>query len=258
MSGRRLLYIPLAIVLALVYLPLFSVVLFSFKQGSAPIMPIDHLTTNWYSVLFKDSQLQAALWTTLKVGVITVVIVLAIATAAAFGLRGRRFPGRGVYEAIIALPFLLPEVVVGVALLTLFNSLKVNPSIQTIVVGHVIFCLGAGFRIVAARVESLPRSIDEAAHDLGRGTLGAFWFVLLPGVRSALVTAGLLVFALSFDQTVITIFVSGTTNTLPTLLWAKLRLDTTPEVNALASLMLLTSFLVAIPLALRANKDLVH
>lgn len=253
---KRILYLPLTLVLILIYLPLVSVVLFSFNAGSAPILPIDGFTTHWYSVLFNDADIRAALWTTIQVGLATVVFVLLIATTAAFGLRGRQFRGRATYEAVVGLPFLLPEVITGVALLTLLNTLKTQPSVTTIVVGHILFCLGAGFRVIAARVESLPRSLDYASRDLGRGTVGTFYYVLLPGVRSALVTAALLVFALSFDQTVITIFIAGTENTLPTLLWAKLRLDTTPELNALATMMLFLSFLVTIPLGLRAGREL--
>ena len=221
-------------------------------------MPIKGFTTDWYGVLFDDEVLRQALWTSVKIGLLTVLIVLVLATLAALALRGRRFRGRGAYEAVLGMPFLLPEVVTGISLLTLFNALELAPSITTILVGHVLFCLAAGLRVIAARVEGLPESLDEAARDLGRGTLATFWFVLLPGMRSALVTAALLVFALSFDQTVITILVAGTENTLPTLLWAKLRLDTTPEVNALASLILAFSFLVAIPLGARAGRDLVR
>jgi spermidine/putrescine transport system permease protein len=255
MRSSRLLLVPVVIAFALIYLPLVAVVAFSFDASSAPVMPIDHLTGSWYSQLFHDADMHAALLNTLKLGAATVVISLLIATAGALGLRGRRFPGRGTYEFVIGMPFLLPEVVTGVALLTFFTQLHVPLSLTTILLGHVLFCTGAGFRVIAARLEAMPRSLEEAAHDLGRGSLGAFWYVTLPGMRSALVTAGVLVFALSFDQTVITVLVSGTQNTLPSLLWAKMRIGFTPELNALATLILLATVALSIPLALRTRGE---
>jgi spermidine/putrescine transport system permease protein len=256
MRRHRLFLIPVALALVLVYLPLLGVVLFSFDKSSAPIMPIQQLTLSWYGTLWHDSDLHQALATTLKVGAITVVCVLCLATVGAFALRGKRFPGRGAYEAMIGLPFLLPEVVIGISLLTWMSVLKIDLSIRTIVLGHILFCLGAGFRVVAGRVETLPRSLEEAARDLGCGAFRTFVLVTFPAMRSALLIAGLLVFALSFDQTIITILLSGTENTLPTLLWAKLRIGVTPEVNALATVILLVSFVIAVPLGLKAGRNL--
>lgn len=253
MTRNRLLAVPVAATFLLIYLPLVAVVLFSFSASSAPVMPLEGLTAQWYSLLLEDEIMHEAVANTLKVGAITVVVCLVLATAGALALRGRRFPGRGAYEFVIGMPFLLPEVVTGVALLGFFVQAGVTLSITTILAGHVLFCLGAAFRIVAARVEALPQSLEEAARDLGKGPFGAFRAVTLRGLRSALVTAGLLVFALSFDQTVITIFLTGTDNTLPTFLWAKMRLGFTSELNAIATLILLVTALLVIPLALRAR-----
>jgi spermidine/putrescine transport system permease protein len=256
MKASRLLLVPVVVAFVLIYLPLVAVVAFSFDSSSAPVMPVDELTTSWYSDLLADGDMHQALINTLKLGAATVVIALVIGTAAALGLRGRRFPGRGAYEFLIGMPFLLPEVVTGVALLTFFTQIDLPLSLTTILLGHVLFCTGAGFRVIAARLEGMPRSLEDAAHDLGRGSFGAFWYVTLPGMRSALVTAGVLVFALSFDQTVITVLVAGTENTLPSLLWAKMRVGFTPELNALATLILLTTVLLSVPLALRARGDM--
>lgn len=257
MKTPRLFLIPAAITFLLIYLPLLSVVLFSFNASSAPVMPIHELTGSWYSDLFKDAEIRTAFFNTLKLGIATVAISLTLASAAALGMRGRRFPGRAGYEFVIGMPFLLPEIVTGLALLTFFTQVHVALSLTTILLGHILFCTGAAFRIVAARVEAMPRSLEDAAHDLGRGSLGAFWFVTLPGMRSALVTAGVLTFALSFDQTVITVLVAGTQNTLPSLLWAKMRIGFTPELNALATVILLATIVLAVPLALRAKGEVV-
>jgi ABC-type spermidine/putrescine transport system permease subunit II len=256
MRAPRFLYVPLVVAFILMYLPLAAVVVFSFNASSAPTMPIHHLTTSWYSGLANDSDMREALVNTIKLGLSAVVISVLLASTGALGIRGRRFPGRGTYEFVIGMPFLLPEVVTGLALLTFFTQMHISLSLTTILLGHVLFCVGAAFRVIAARLEAMPRSLEDAAHDLGRGTLGTFWYVTLPGMRSALVTAALLVFALSFDQTIITVLVSGTQNTLPSLLWAKMRIGFTPELNALATLILLVTVVLSVPLAYRTRGEL--
>jgi spermidine/putrescine transport system permease protein len=250
----RLLLIPVVIAGLLIYVPLLVVVVFSFSSSSSSVLPITGLTTQWYSELWDDADLKEAVVNTLQIGIAVVVIALALATLGALAVRGRQFRGRGLYEAFIGMPFLLPEIITGLALLTFFRQVDVDLSIGTVLVGHVVFALGAAFRIVAARVESLSPSLEEAGRDLGRGPLGVFWFVTLPALRSALMTAALVVFALSFDQTVITIFLTGSDNTLPTLLWAKMRIGFTPELNALASVILASTLLIAIPAGLLARR----
>jgi spermidine/putrescine transport system permease protein len=254
MNARRLLALPAALAFLLIYAPLVAVVLFSFNESPVPVMPLQGVTTEWYTAAFDDDAMLEALSNTLEIGALVVVLCLVLATAGALAVRHRSFPGRGLYEFVIGMPFLLPEVVTGVALLGFFAEVDVALSKTTIVIGHVLFCVGASFRLIAARLEALPASLEEAARDLGRGPLGTFWTVTLPGLRSALVAAAVLVFALSFDQTVITIFLTGTDNTLPTFLWAQLRLGFSSELNAIATLILLATTLLVLPLALRGRE----
>jgi spermidine/putrescine transport system permease protein len=253
--GSRWLYLPTTAAFVLIYLPLVAVVLFSFDGSAAPVMPLKGWTLSWYSTLVHDQDIRDAFVNTLKIGALCDVIVMVVATMAALALRGRRFPGRSVYEAWIEMPFLLPEVITGVALLTFFSQTHIALSLRTILIGHVLYTLGAAFRLIAARLESMPPSPEEAARDLGRGALGAFRLVTLPRARSALVTAALITFALSFDQTMITVLVTGTVNTLPTILWARMRIGFTPELNALAALLLGGSFVLSIPIALRLGRQ---
>lgn len=255
MTRSRLPLVAVVVAFGLMYLPLLTVVAFSFNASSAPVLPITGLSTVWYEDLFADSAMWDAFLNTLKIGAATVVVSLVLSTLAALAIRHRQFPGRSAYEFLIGLPFLLPEVVTGLALLTFFTELGLSLSLTTILLGHTLFCIGAAFRVVAARLEALPGSLEEAARDLGRGPIGAFWRVTVPAMRSALVTAAVLVFALSFDQTIITILVTGTENTLPTFLWAKLRIGFTPELNALATMIFLTTILLCVPLAMRARPE---
>ncbi len=252
---HRWIYLPAAMAFLLIYLPLLAVVIFSFNRSAAPIMPITGWTLSWYSALIHDEEVRQAFWNTLKVGLLCDVAVMAIATMAALGLRGRQFRGRAIYEAWIELPFLLPEVITGVALLAFFSQTHTALNLRTILIGHVLYTLGVAFRLIAARFEAMPPSLEEAGRDLGRGAFGAFRLVTLPSAKSALLTAALITFALSFDQTMITVLVTGTDNTLPTIMWARMRIGFTPELNALATFLLLASFVLAVPIAWRFGRE---
>jgi spermidine/putrescine transport system permease protein len=242
----------------LVYAPLVTAIVFSFNRSAAPILPMRGVTFAWYRELWDDTELRTAFYNTLKLMGGTTIIVLVLATSAALALRGRHFPGRGLYEAVVEMPFLIPEVIIGLALVTFFSYVNVSLSLRTVLVGHVLVCLGIAFRVIAARLESLPRSLEEAARDLGFGPIRTFLRVTLPGAASGLVTAAVIAAAISFDQTMITIFVTGTDNTVPTILWAKMRLGFTPELNALATLLLVGSLLLTLPVAWAVGRERRH
>lgn len=253
-SGRVLLIITI-LAFILLYLPLVSVVLFSFNAGTAPVLPMRGLTLSWFGELFLDDDIRRAAFTSISIGLSSVVVCMVLGTPAALALRGRTFRGRGAYEAIIGLPLLIPEIITGTGLVTLFTIMNVKFSFWTILAGHVVITVGAGFRVIAGRAEALPRSLEEASNDLGRGVWGTLWHVTLPGMASALVTAALVVFALSFDQTLVTVFLTGTDNTLPTLLFSRMRIGFNSELNALATVLLFATVLLMVPAILLSRKE---
>jgi len=136
------------------------------------------------------------------------------------------------------LPFLLPQLITGLSLLIYFREVVISRGLETIVIGHAVFVLAIIYRVILTRLNALSRSFVEAAHDLGASRFQTFRFVILPNLRMPLLTAGGLAFALSFDETMITLFLTGTDPTLPVRLYAMMRVGFTPEINALITLIL--------------------
>ena len=143
----------------------------------------------------------------------------------------------------------------GLALLTFYTLLGIRLSLVTVLIGHVVFCLSVAVRTIGARLQSLPRSYEEASYDLGAGRLRTLFLVILPSIRTAIFTAALLIFTISFDETVITIFTIGQENTLPMLIWAMMRRGFTPEVNAIASLTFVTSLILIVLVGTRSREQ---
>ncbi len=162
------------------------------------------------------------------------------------GAIGRRF-----LELIIYLPFLLPPIVTGLALLVASAELGINRGVVTIIVGHTVFVLAVAYRLVLTRLQALPPSLVEASFDLGASRWQTLRYVLLPHLASAVMTGAVLALTLSFDETLITTFVAGDQMTLPLRLWAMMRVGFTPEINALVTLVLLVSIALAIVIAWR-------
>jgi spermidine/putrescine transport system permease protein len=228
-----------------VYLPLVVVLALSFNSShSGTLIPFTGITLQWYRDFLGNSGFVRALRNSLLVGLVTTVGSVTIGSATAIALGRLRFPGRRIYESVILMPFVLPEVVTGLALLIFFTAVKIRLSLLTVVIGHIVFSLSIAHRTIAARFLSMPAHLEEASTDLGAGWFRTLTRVTLPYLGTALVASALLVFTVSFDQTVITIMVTGTENTLPMVIWSTLRRGFTPTVNAVASVVFLVSVLL--------------
>ena len=237
------------------YLPMILIMVFSFNSSQVTILPLEHFSLRWYQELFADREILASFRNTLVVGAATVVIALILGGTGAFALNRLQFPGKGLYEFIVTMPFVLPEIVTGLALLTFYTLLGMRLSLTTVLIGHVVFCLSVAVRTIGARLQSLPRSYEEASYDLGAGRLRTFFQVILPSIRTAIFTAALLIFTISFDETVITIFTIGHENTLPMLIWAMMRRGFTPKVNAIATLTFVTSLILIVIVGTRTREQ---
>ena len=159
--------------------------------------------------------------------------------------------GRRSLELTIYLPFLLPPIVTGLSLLVACAELGVSRGVATIVLGHTVFVLAITYRLVRTRLQSLPRSLVEASADLGANSFQTFRRILLPQLVSAIVTGALLALTLSFDETLITVFLSGDQMTLPLRLWAMMRVGFTQDINALVTVVLAVSIALAVIVAVR-------
>ena len=176
--------------------------------------------------------------TVLLVGGAAVGLALIFGTALAFHYNGSRSRFREVLQLVIFLPFLMPPIITGLSLLIFFRETDIPRSLVTVVIGHTVFVMTLAYRTIVVRLQTLGPSLIEASYDLGASTMQTFFYVVLPSLRSALIGSAVLCFALSFDETLITILVTGTDNTLPIRLWAMMRLGFTPDINALVALIL--------------------
>ena len=177
----------------------------------------------------------------MQVAATATILATFLGLLAAFAIYRYQFFGKDAFRIAINLPILLPGVVTGVAMLAYFSSLGLQLSLWTVILGHVVFGLPVAMGPILARLTQFPRILEEAAYDLGARPGQVFFGVIFPYIRSAIFSGAMLAFTLSFDEVVVTIFLTGRENTLLMEIWARLRTDITPEIAAAATLVLLAS-----------------
>jgi ABC-type spermidine/putrescine transport system permease subunit II len=237
-SVQTALWAVAAFVLLLLYGPLFLAIFFSFFAFRGNRVQWDSFSFNAYAKLMDNQRIIDALANTLVVGVIAVALSLVIGTLLALYHHAGRGRGRDLLQVVIYLPFLVPPIVTGLSLLIFFRQIDFERSLVTVVIGHTVFVLALVYRNVLARLQTISRSLIEASLDLGANRWQTFRYVLLPQLMTAFLAAGILAFALSFDETLITLLVTGTKSTLPMWLWSMMRMGFTPDINALAAIVL--------------------
>jgi putative spermidine/putrescine transport system permease protein/spermidine/putrescine transport system permease protein len=225
-------------VFILLYGPLLVPITSSFFTVSHGNVQWDIPSLGSYSALSHNEGIIEAFVNTLIVGFAATFVSVVLGILFAIHYCGGRSLGREIMQFVIFLPFLMPPIMIGLSLLIFFRETGVPRSLVTVVVGHTIFVLTLAYRIIVVRIQSIGPSLIEASYDLGASTWQTFVFVMLPTLKSALIGAAVLCFALSFDETLITILVTGTDSTLPIRLWAMMRLGFTPDINALVALIL--------------------
>lgn len=224
------------LVIAFLLLPLAVIVLFSFSARDLTVLPMTGSSLRWYAKLFTSSDLLDALANSLMIAAATTVIATTLGTLAAIGLARLAPRAASVARPMLSAPFMAPRLVVGIALLNAFSLAGVDLSLMTVVAGHVVIAIPYVLLVVSARLAGLDPSIEEAARDLGAGRLAMLRDITLPALRPAIISAALIAATLSFDEVVITFFTAGAQNTLPTTIWGMLRFGITPEINAVATL----------------------
>lgn len=235
----------LGITAALIYgflnAPIAVLVIMSFNDSAILSLPFRGLTLAWYGATWRDRALQTALLNSLTVAAAATVLATLLGLLAAFAIYRYRFWGRTSFRIALNLPILLPGIVTGVAMLAYFSQLGLGLSLGTVIVGHVVFGLPVACGPILTRLSRFPRSLEEAAYDLGARPAQVFRGVIFPYIRSAVIAGALLAFTLSFDEVVVTLFLTGRENTLPMEIWSRLRTDITPEIAAIATLVLVAS-----------------
>jgi putative spermidine/putrescine transport system permease protein/spermidine/putrescine transport system permease protein len=235
-----------AFVIVVLYGPLLVAIFFSFFAYQNNAIQWDSFSFAAYSLLAQDEGIVEAVINTLYVGVIAVCLALVLGTALAFHYNGSRSRFRELLQLVIFLPFLMPPIITGLSLLIFFREVNIPRSLATVIIGHTVFVLAVVYRIVLARLQTLKASLVEASLDLGASRWQTFRYVLMPMLMPAIGSAGILAFALSFDETLITLLVTGTDSTLPMRLWAMMRMGFTPDINALVAIILAGTTIVAL------------
>ncbi len=227
------------------FAPIILLVLFSFNANQYGTLPVTGWTLHWYHAAFNDFQIQDALKTTLSVAAEVTVIATIVGTAAAFPLVRARLPFRSGIRAMLTLPIMLPGLLIGVSLLTFFTSvLHLTLSNQTVVIGQSVYVTPFVILVVASRLEGFDRSLERAAADLGANAYQRLRHIVLPLIGPAIFAGALFAFTLSLDEFVITLFLIGGGNTLPIYIYTQVKFGITPEVNALAALLIAVSLTI--------------
>jgi spermidine/putrescine transport system permease protein len=228
------------------FAPIAVMILLSFNSSRVVGFPMAGFTTDWYSRLSHDTVILNALEKSLIVAFWVTVLSTAIGTMAAFPLVRANIKNRGGVRVFITLPIMMPGLLIGVAILVLAtNVLHIQPSIETAIIGQTVLATPFVVLVVSARLEALDRNLERAAADLGANGPQRILFVVLPLIYPGIIAGALIALTLSLDEFVVTNFIIGADQTLPIYIYNQLKFGITPEVNALATLMLLGTLAVA-------------
>ena len=243
-----------------IYLPLLTVIFLSFNSNPINMMVWDGFTFDWYKSIFGYStkldedaiylestdQLLSSLKNSLIVSTTTTTISTFIGTMIALALARFRFKFKSFYRALIFLPMLIPDIVLGIALLIFFVTIGIKLSLLSIIIGHCTFLSSYVFIVVSARLAGMNETLEEASFDLGANRLTTFRKITLPLISPGIIGGALLAFIISLDDLVITYFISGVgSTTLPVFIYGMMRRGIKPEINAIATLMIVVSLLIA-------------
>ncbi|GHV90638.1 hypothetical protein AGMMS50268_11410 [Spirochaetia bacterium] len=233
----------IALILTLMYVPILLVIIYSFNNSHISSL-WDGFTLRWYRDLFRDRSMFIALGNSLILGILSSLSAAVIGTLGAVGLYTKsglirkRHPAGKVIEYLAVLPIMIPEIILGMVSLAFFSLLGLPLGMSTLVIAHTVFCVPYVYLVVKGRLVGMDKSFTEAAKDLGAGEWRAFFDITLPLILPAVVSGVLLSFAMSFDDVIVSSFVTGpNTNTLPIKIYSQIKTGVTPKTNALCTLL---------------------
>lgn len=234
------------IILALMYLPILIIIIYSFNASKLSNV-WEGFSLDWYRELFNDRSMGEALCNTLVLGVLSCSASAVIGTLGAVGISKAKLPAKGAIEYIAMLPMMTPEIILGMVFLTFFSLLSLPFGMLTLFLAHTAFGIPYVYMQVKARLVGLDENLLEAARDLGAGEARTFFDITLPLIAPAIASGMLLAFAMSIDDVIISVFVTGAdTNTLPIKIYTMLKTGVTPKINALCTLMFAVTLLIVI------------
>lgn len=258
MLSRASLGLKAASIAALLFLhfPIWVIILYAFTTEEAAFtFPPPGLTTQWFSVIAGRDDFWAALGLSLQVAAIATVLAIVLGSMIALATYKRAFFGREAISLLVVLPIALPGIVTGIALRSSISLLGVDFTIWTIVLGHATFCIVTVYNNVIARLRRMSGSLVEASMDLGATNWQTFRHIILPNIATALLAGGMLAFALSFDEVIVTTFTAGNDQTLPIWIFSQLTRPRDRPVTNVAAVVVVLTTLIPIYLAYRLTQD---
>lgn len=234
-------HLYLAVITALTYIPIAVTVIYSFNHSKISSR-WEGFSLEWYEKLFRDTDIFISLRNSLILSVLVCALSAVIGTMGALGTKRTSFRFNRLMEYLSSVPIMIPEIILGMVYLALFSFMNLPFGIITLVIGHASFCIPYIYMMVSGRLFAMDPSIGEAARDLGATPLEVFRDVTFPAILPGILSGLLLSFAMSFDDVVISIFVTGPGfNTLPIKIYTRMKTGVTPEINALATIMILAT-----------------
>ena len=228
--------------LAFLYLPIAFLILFSFQVAATPGLPVTGLTLHWYQVLAADTAIQQALLTSVEIAIVVTIVASIIGTMVAFPLVRGGVRAPGTLRLGFTLPIMIPGFLIGIGLLIFFRqALHLQLGLYTVVAGHLVFTIPFVVLIVASRLQGFDRRLEWAAADLGASPWRTLRYIVLPLIAPAILAGALLCVTLSIDEFVITFFTIGPQQTLPLYIYTQIKFGVTPEVNAIATVILVAT-----------------
>ena len=236
----------IALVMLFLFLPIFILVAFSFNASKMNII-FTGFTLEWYERLFENENLLDAFKNTLLIAGISTTVSTILGTISAVGMKKYSFFSKKLVDKLIYIPIVIPEIVLGISLLSIFTLAGVELGFWSVLLAHITFSIPFVITSVRSTLYALPKNVEEAAEDLGASHWKTFWYVTLPMIKPGIVSGAILAFTLSLDDVVISYFAAGPgTNTLPLYIYSIIKTGITPDVNALTSLMLIFTIIALV------------
>ena len=231
---------------AFLYVPIFVLVGLSFNANDIANI-WTHFTTDWYRVALENPNILRALKNSLIVATSATVVSTIVATTAALGMAGRTFKGQNLFNGLVGLPLLVPEIVTAVATLLFFLGIGLELSLYTVILAHIVFCIPFAYLPIRARLEGMDPKLLEAASDCYATPIRGFTRVTLPLLLPGIISGAMLAFIISLDDFVISFFVAGAgSTTLPVYIFSMIRVSITPEINAISTILLAASVIFVV------------
>ena len=228
--------------LVFLYAPIVLLPIFAFNDATVIAFPLSGGTTKWFAKLWEEPQLHRALRNSLIIAVSSSLLATALGIFASRASTRYRFPGKAPIMGMIMLPLVLPEIILAVAILAVLLGLGVPLSLFTVILGHVLVCTPFAIAILSAAFQSLDRSLEEAAYDLGETPLSTFRLIILPLVMPGIISSLLIAFTISLDEFIMAFFLAGNENTLPVYIFGQFRFpQNVPVIMALGTMLVLLS-----------------